>query len=65
MVFMIVLVTSVMKFDHIGTFCSQPPLLSAMVFEIYERTGDTEFVKQAVPLLLKEHKFWNSGSHLL
>ncbi|KAG6501496.1 hypothetical protein ZIOFF_041377 [Zingiber officinale] len=42
---------------------SQPPLLSAMVFEIYERTGDMEFVKQAVPLLLKEHKFWNSEVH--
>ncbi|KAG6497517.1 hypothetical protein ZIOFF_045418 [Zingiber officinale] len=42
---------------------SQPPLLSAMVFDIYERTGDMEFVKQAVPLLLKEHKFWNSEVH--
>ncbi|KAJ0962110.1 hypothetical protein J5N97_029938 [Dioscorea zingiberensis] len=42
---------------------SQPPLLSSMVFDIYKRTGDLAFVKKALPALLKEHRFWNSGIH--
>lgn len=42
--------------------CSQPPLLSAMVDVIYKTTGDLDLVKKALPALLKEHKFWNSGS---
>ncbi|KAG6791566.1 hypothetical protein POTOM_000689 [Populus tomentosa] len=40
---------------------SQPPLLSAMVYEIYNRTYDVELVRKALPALLKEHAFWNSG----
>lgn len=42
---------------------SQPPLLSAMVCEIYNRTGDMELAKKALPALLKEHQFWNSEMH--
>ncbi|KAK9187750.1 hypothetical protein WN944_019149 [Citrus x changshan-huyou] len=42
---------------------SQPPLLSAMVYDIYNRTGDLDLVKKALPALLKEHQFWNSGIH--
>ncbi|KAF2313494.1 hypothetical protein GH714_011255 [Hevea brasiliensis] len=42
---------------------SQPPLLSAMVYEIYNRTGDMELAKKALPVLLKEHQFWNSEIH--
>ncbi|KAL5814435.1 hypothetical protein ACOSQ4_025076 [Xanthoceras sorbifolium] len=42
---------------------SQPPLLSAMVRAIYNRTSDLELVKMALPALLKEHQFWNSGLH--
>ncbi|KAM0934380.1 putative alpha,alpha-trehalase [Dioscorea sansibarensis] len=42
---------------------SQPPLLSSMVFDIYKRTGDLALVKKALPVLLKEHRFWNSGIH--
>ncbi|GAV68695.1 Trehalase domain-containing protein [Cephalotus follicularis] len=42
---------------------SQPPLLTAMVYEIYNRTGDLELVKKALPALLKEYHFWNSGIH--
>ncbi|OAY59719.1 trehalase [Manihot esculenta] len=42
---------------------SQPPLLSAMVYEIYNRTGDVELAKKALPELLKEHRFWNSEVH--
>ncbi|OMO79824.1 Glycoside hydrolase, family 37 [Corchorus capsularis] len=42
---------------------SQPPLLSAMVYEIYNRTGDVELVRKALPPLLKEYQFWNSEIH--
>lgn len=42
--------------------CSQPPLLSSMVVEIYNRTQDETIVTKSLPALLKEHHFWNSGS---
>ncbi|CAL5437861.1 unnamed protein product [Camellia sinensis] len=42
---------------------SQPPLLSAMVYDIYTRTGDIDFARKSLPALLKEHKFWNSEIH--
>ncbi|CAL1373654.1 unnamed protein product [Linum trigynum] len=42
---------------------SQPPLLSAMVYEIYNRTGDVKFARKALPALIKEHEFWTSGEH--
>ncbi|GAB2300252.1 hypothetical protein Dimus_034288 [Dionaea muscipula] len=42
---------------------SQPPLLSSMVHEIYRTTGDMDLVEKALPALLKEHHFWNSGIH--
>lgn len=42
---------------------SQPPLLSSMVFDIYNRTGDMDLVRRSLPALLKEHKFWNTGIH--
>ena len=45
-----------------GTFCSQPPLLSAMVHAIYSRTGDMQLVRKSLPALLKEYHFWNSGT---
>lgn len=41
---------------------SQPPLLSAMVRAIYRSTHDINLVGKAVPVLLKEHEFWNSGN---
>ncbi|TYG43488.1 hypothetical protein ES288_D11G020800v1 [Gossypium darwinii] len=44
---------------------SQPPLLSAMVYEIYNRTGDVDLVKKALPALLKEYQFWNSEIHTM
>ena len=38
---------------------SQPPFLSVMVREIYEATGDIEWLKdEAYPALTKEYKFW-------
>ncbi|XP_043698418.1 probable trehalase [Telopea speciosissima] len=42
---------------------SQPPLLSSMILEIYMRTNDLDLVRRALPSLLKEHRFWNTGIH--
>ncbi|KAB1215510.1 Trehalase [Morella rubra] len=42
---------------------SQPPFLSAMVHQIYSRTGDTQLVKKALPALVKEYHFWSSEIH--
>ncbi|CAL5013388.1 unnamed protein product [Urochloa decumbens] len=42
---------------------SQPPLLSSMVLEVYEATGDVKSVREAFPSLLKEHSFWTSEIH--
>nr|GEY97235.1 probable trehalase isoform X1 [Tanacetum cinerariifolium] len=36
---------------------------SSMVVEVYKRTNDMDLVKKALPALIKEHKFWNSGIH--
>ncbi|PHT57798.1 putative trehalase [Capsicum baccatum] len=41
----------------------QPPVLAAMIVEIYKRTGDLDFVTRSLPSLLKEYHFWNSGIH--
>ncbi|KAL3638313.1 hypothetical protein CASFOL_017684 [Castilleja foliolosa] len=42
---------------------SQPPLLSSMVIDIFNRTGDMDLVKKALPALMTEHTFWTSGVH--
>ncbi|XP_073285557.1 trehalase-like isoform X3 [Primulina huaijiensis] len=42
---------------------SQPPLLSSMVMDVYNRTRDYKLVLKSLPALLKEHEFWNSGMH--
>lgn len=42
---------------------SQPPLLSSMVIDIYDQTCDMDLIEKALPALLKEHEFWNSGTH--
>ncbi|KAG9142882.1 hypothetical protein Leryth_005626 [Lithospermum erythrorhizon] len=42
---------------------SQPPLLSSMVYDIYNHTSDEDLVKRSLPALLKEHAFWNSDIH--
>lgn len=38
---------------------SQPPLLSAMVYELYEATNDKAFIAELLPTLMKELNFWN------
>ncbi|KAI6179725.1 Trehalase [Aphelenchoides besseyi] len=37
---------------------SQPPLLTAMVYEYFLSTGDLQFVMEVLPLLEKEFNFW-------
>lgn len=38
---------------------SQPPLLTQMVYEYLLATGDLNFVREVLPFLEKEMKFWN------
>ncbi|CAN4127165.1 unnamed protein product [Withania somnifera] len=42
---------------------SQPPVLAGMIVDIYNITGDLDFVRGSLPALLKEYHFWNSGIH--
>jgi len=37
---------------------SQPPFLSLMVFEYWNKTKDNDFVQKALPYLEKEYHFW-------
>lgn len=39
---------------------SQPPMLTSMVYEFYKATGDAAFVRQMLPALVNEYKFWTS-----
>ncbi|KAJ2812298.1 hypothetical protein H4S07_001496 [Coemansia furcata] len=40
---------------------SQPPMLTLMVKLYYEHTGDAAFVAEALPLLQKEHAYWQAN----
>ncbi|KAK4449215.1 glycoside hydrolase [Podospora aff. communis PSN243] len=40
---------------------SQPPLLTEMVRAYVEYTNDTSILERAVPLLIKEHQFWQTN----
>ncbi|KAK0657607.1 Six-hairpin glycosidase-like protein [Cercophora newfieldiana] len=40
---------------------SQPPLLTEMVRIYVEYTNDTSLLERAVPLLIKEHEFWETN----
>eukprot|EP00897_Mesotaenium_endlicherianum_P003011 jgi/Mesen1/2738/ME000169S01921 len=42
---------------------SQPPLLSAMVSAVHAATGSTQLLRDAVPVLLQEHRFWTTAPH--
>ena len=37
---------------------SQPPFLSLMVKDIYEKTGDKEWLRKAAKTIQKEYSFW-------
>ncbi len=42
---------------------SQPPFISLMVLEVYQKTNDKTWLKQAVPLIEKTYDFWNGEPH--
>jgi len=43
---------------------TKPPLASWSVFEVYNRTGDTAFVKEMLPKLIRYHDWWyNNRDH--
>ncbi|KAI6213375.1 Trehalase [Aphelenchoides besseyi] len=39
---------------------SQPPMLTPIVYAIYEKTDEIDFVKEAMPALEKEFNFWQT-----
>ncbi|MFA5503842.1 MAG: trehalase family glycosidase [Vulcanimicrobiota bacterium] len=43
---------------------SQPPFLATMVADVYDRTGDVEWVERALPALIATYRFWTSEPHL-
>lgn len=43
---------------------SQPPLLGAMVADLYRATRDTAWLRQALPILEKEHDWWMQARSL-
>ena len=42
---------------------SQPPFLTQMVLGVYRRTGDREWLRQAVPRLERYYRYWTTGDH--
>ncbi|MEM9946594.1 MAG: trehalase family glycosidase [Cyanobacteria bacterium P01_D01_bin.36] len=43
---------------------SQPPFLSRMVLEVYERTQDLDWLSASVPVLETYYQYWYIGEHL-
>lgn len=41
---------------------SQPPLLSAMVRLVFEATDNKQLLRDALPLLIREHEYWTTGN---
>ncbi|HYP25321.1 MAG TPA: trehalase family glycosidase [Blastocatellia bacterium] len=44
---------------------SQPPFLSALVLKIFNRTGDLEWLRRALPLVESYYAFWTRGDRLI
>ena len=42
---------------------SQPPLLARMVLRLYARTQDDDWLKSAVPTLVKYYEYWMKAPH--
>ncbi|KAG2498140.1 hypothetical protein HYH03_003898 [Edaphochlamys debaryana] len=40
---------------------SQPPLLSAMVLSVWTAAADDRLLEDALPRLIKQHRYWTSG----
>jgi alpha,alpha-trehalase len=63
------------EIDHYGTILnanrtyflsrSQPPFLTAMLLGVYERTGDTPWLRRALPAIESYYRFWTSAPHLI
>ncbi|HEX6737026.1 MAG TPA: trehalase family glycosidase, partial [Vicinamibacteria bacterium] len=44
---------------------SQPPFLTRMVLGVYQKTGDKEWLRAAVPAIEKYYRFWTTEPHLV
>jgi alpha,alpha-trehalase len=44
---------------------SQPPFITQMVLNVYNKTGDKAWLQQAMPAIEKHYAYWNSGGHLI
>ena len=63
------------EIDHYGTILnanrtyflsrSQPPFLTRMVLGVFEKTGDKEWLRAAVPAVEKYYRFWTTEPHLV
>jgi alpha,alpha-trehalase len=42
---------------------SQPPFLASMVRDVFEATGDTAWVADAIPALESYYEYWTTGPH--
>jgi alpha,alpha-trehalase len=42
---------------------SQPPFLTRMILELYERTGDTAWLRSTVPAIDRYYRFWTTDPH--
>ncbi|WKX94945.1 hypothetical protein Q1695_011861 [Nippostrongylus brasiliensis] len=43
---------------------SQPPLFIPMIYDYYQATRDTEFVREMLPVMEKEYQWWNANRAL-
>lgn len=44
---------------------SQPPFITEMVLNVYNRTGDKTWLSKAMPAVENHHNYWTSGGHLI
>jgi alpha,alpha-trehalase len=44
---------------------SQPPLLSPMVMAVWSAAGDDGILFEALPRLVAQHRYWNSGNKVV
>ena len=61
--------------DHYGTVLnanrtyfltrSQPPFLTRMILDVYERTHDRAWLRRSVPAIEKYYSFWMSDPHVI
>jgi alpha,alpha-trehalase len=42
---------------------SQPPFLTRMILELYERTGDTAWLRSTLPAIDRYYRFWTTDPH--